>query len=135
MGERLNLRLDAAYCAGAAVLLAVFATPAAPLLGVPAAATLAVSVGVAVWAAALLVAQRSRRLRLWLAFVGAANVVAAAAIGTLAAVRPAPGWVTLLLAAVAIEVGAFAVSQAVLLRRATRMPRSSGGLPPVPERS
>ncbi|WP_328474122.1 hypothetical protein OHA21_14330 [Actinoplanes sp. NBC_00393] len=112
-----NLRLDAAYCAAGAVLLAVFAGPAAERLGLPAAVIYGVAAAIGLWALALHLAAGRHGLRRWLVGVFSANVVAAGAIGVVAAVRPWDALVSLLLVAVAVEVGGFAVSQAAILFR------------------
>ena len=114
---RVSLRLDAAYCALAAVLVVVFAGPLAGLFAVSAWVVVAVAAGTAGWAAALWHAAGRAVVRPWLAGVLVANVVAAGAIAALAASRPRDAF-ALLLAAVSAEVAAFAVSQAVALRRA-----------------
>ncbi|MBG0565982.1 hypothetical protein [Actinoplanes aureus] len=112
-----NLRLDAAYCAICAALLALLAAPAATRLALPPAVVLTAAAAVGVWALTLHLAAGRRRLRPWLIGVLTANVLAAGAIGAAAAIRPWDALVTLLLAAVAVEVAGFAVSQAALLRR------------------
>ena len=130
MGDRspgtASLRLDAAYCGLVAVSLAVFAVPLAEALAVPASAVLACAAATALWALAQHRAARGRRLRRWLRGVLVANTVAAGLITALAIARP---WdvVSLLLAAVALEVAAFAVSQAVALRRPPHAAARCGG--------
>ncbi|MGX6601805.1 hypothetical protein ACWKSP_06665 [Micromonosporaceae bacterium Da 78-11] len=114
---RLSLRLDAIYCALAAGLTAVFVGPVSERLAVPSAVTIAIAVGVGGWAFGLHRVAQFRRLRPWLVAVFVANIVVATLIAVFAAVRPPDGWFTLLLAAVAVEIAAFAVSQAVALRR------------------
>ena len=116
----LSLRLDAAYCAIVAVLLVVLARPVSGWFDLRPAVIVAVALAVGVWAFALHRAAGGGHLRRWLTGVLVANVAAATGIALLAAVRPWPGAVTLLLVAVAVEVAAFAVSQAVALR--TRAP-------------
>lgn len=113
---RLSLRLDAAYCGLAALLLLVFAGPAATRLGVPAWVILVAAVGTAGWAVVLRHLADRTRLRPWLIVVLTANVVAAGLIAILAATRPYDVF-TVLLAAVAVEVAAFAASQAAALRQ------------------
>lgn len=112
---RVSLRLDAAYCAVAAVLVVAFAGPLAGLFAVPVWVLVAVAGGTAAWAAALWHAAGRVVVRPWLVTVLAANVVAAGAVAALAMSRPA-GAFALLLGAVSAEVAAFAVSQAVALR-------------------
>ncbi|MEJ3748426.1 hypothetical protein WEI85_34715 [Actinomycetes bacterium KLBMP 9797] len=114
---RLSLRLDAIYCAVAALALVVFVDPVSRRLDTPPALILAIAVGVGGWAFALHRVAWRPRLRPWLAGVLLANVVAATLIAVLAAVRPWDGAFTVLLAAVAVEVAAFAISQAVALRQ------------------
>ncbi len=113
---RVSLRLDAAYCALAAVLVGAFAAPLAEVFAVPGWVLVAVAAGTAGWAAALWHAAGRVAARPWLVTVLAANVVAAVAVAGLAVSWPA-GAFALLLGAVAVEVAAFAVSQAVALRR------------------
>ncbi|WP_406078335.1 hypothetical protein [Micromonospora sp. NBC_00858] len=114
----LSLQLDAIYCAVAAVSLALFVDSVSERLAVPPALTIAVAVGIGGWAFALHRVAGRPRLRPWLVGVLIANVVAATLIAVFAAVRPWDGAFTVLLAAVAVEVAAFAVSQAVALRQA-----------------
>ncbi|MDM4719356.1 hypothetical protein QTQ03_07005 [Micromonospora sp. WMMA1363] len=114
---RLSLQLDSIYCAVAAVSLILFVGPVSERTTAPPVATVAIAVAVGGWAFALHRVARRPRLRGWLVGVLVANVVAAAAIATVAATRPWDGAFTVLLAAVAVEVAAFAVSQAVALRR------------------
>ena len=113
LGRRL-LRLDAAYCA-AAGLIAVFA-PLSELLAAPH-ALLVVGGAVAVaWALLLHRLARRTHWRTPLVVVAAANVLAAGAIAALAFATPQLAG-QLLLAAVAIEVAAFAAGQLTALRR------------------
>jgi hypothetical protein len=115
---RVSLRLDAAYCALAAALVLAFAGPLAGLFAVPVWVVVAVAAGTAGWAGALWHAAGRAEVRPWLAGVLAANVAAAGVIAALAVSRPHDAF-ALLLAAVSVEVAAFAVSQAVALRRPT----------------
>ncbi|MFG1775826.1 hypothetical protein ACGFIR_21170 [Micromonospora sp. NPDC049051] len=115
---RLSLQLDSIYCAVAALSLILFVNPLSERLSVPPAVTIAIAVGVGVWAFLLHRVARRPRLRPWLMVVLIANVVAATLLAAFAAVPPWDGAFTLLVAAVAVEVGAFAVSQAVALRQA-----------------
>jgi hypothetical protein len=112
------LQLDSIYCTVAAVALILFVDPVSERLTVPPAVTIAIAVAVGGWAFALHCAARRPRLRPWLVGVLTANIVAATLIAALAAVRPWDGAFTVLLAAVAVEVAAFAISQAVALRHA-----------------
>jgi len=109
------LRTDAAYCAITAVLLGVFAGPVAGALGVPVAVLLVAAAVTGGWAALLLLLASRRHLRGPVGFVLVVNVVAVAGLGALAVTRPVDGLSALLLA-IAVEVGAFAGWQAVLLR-------------------
>jgi len=118
---RLSLRLDAMYCALGALALALFAGPVSARLAVPWQVTAAVAAGVGVWAFALHRLARRARLRPYLVMALVANTGAAALMAAYAATRPWRDLFTVLLVAVAIEVAAFAVSQAVALRR----PRTS----------
>ncbi|MFC6017923.1 hypothetical protein ACFP2T_17110 [Plantactinospora solaniradicis] len=115
---RLSLQLDAIYCALAGVSLILFVDPASERLTVPPAVIIASAIAIGGWAFALHRVARRPRLRPWLVGVLAVNVVAATLIAAFAEVRPWDGAFTLLLAAVAVEVAAFAVSQAVALRHA-----------------
>ena len=117
---RRSLQLDSIYCAVAAVSLILFSDPVSERLAVPPAVTVAIAVGVGGWAFALHRVARRPRLRPWLVGVLIANIVAATLIAAFAAVRPWDGAFTVLLAAVAIEVAAFAASQAVALRPAAQ---------------
>ena len=105
------------YCAVAAVILGLFAGPVGSGLGVPSAVPLAAAMVTLGWAGLLLLLASRRRLRGPVAFVLAVNVVAVVALGALAFTRPVDA-LSALLVAVAVEVGAFAVWQAVLLRPA-----------------
>ncbi|GAA0265515.1 hypothetical protein [Cryptosporangium japonicum] len=109
------LRTDAAYCAVAALLLGLFAEPVGGALGVPAGVPLTAAVLTLGWAGMLLALAARRRPRGPVRFVLVANVVAVAGLAALASTRPLDA-LSLLLLAVAVEVGAFAVWQAVLLR-------------------
>jgi hypothetical protein len=113
---RISLTADAAYCALAALCVLVFAQPLAHALSVPVGSLAVAAAATAGWAAVLRLVARRDALRPWLVRVLVANLVAAAAIIGLAISRPRDG-VSLLLLAVALEVAAFAVSQALALRR------------------
>lgn len=111
----LSLRLDAAYCAAAAILVATLSPWLADMVGVSTWAMFAIALVVAAWAAALRIAPPRIGLRPTLIVVMSANFLAALGIGLLALTAPNVA-VTILVAAVAVEVAAFAVSQAVSLR-------------------
>jgi hypothetical protein len=113
---RIALTADAAYCAVAALGVLVFARPLADALAVPIIGVTLAAVATAAWALWLRLVALRTVLRPWLVRVLVANVLAASAIVALVATRPPDGF-SLLLAAVAVEVAAFAVSQAVALRR------------------
>jgi hypothetical protein len=115
---RLSLQLDSIYCAVAAVSLILFVDPVSERLTVPPAVTIAIAIGVGGWAFALHRVARRPMLRPWLVGVLTANVVAATLLAAFAVVRPWDGAFTVLVAAVAVEVAAFAVSQALALRQA-----------------
>src|SRR3954463_1147124 len=115
LGRRL-LRLDAIYCAGAGLILVALFLPLARLFHVPPALPLVAGIGTIGWA---LVVHRVARAPAWrptVARIAAANAVAAVALVALAALSPVLA-TRLLLAAVAIEVAAFAAGQAAALRR------------------
>ncbi|MFG1922507.1 hypothetical protein [Cryptosporangium sp. NPDC048952] len=109
------LRMDAVYCAVAAVILVVFAGPVGGTLGVPVAVPLVAAAVTLVWAGLLVVLSVVQRLRAAVRFVMVVNVVAVAALSGLAFSRPVDA-LSLLVLAVAVEVGAFAVWQTLLLR-------------------
>jgi hypothetical protein len=116
LGRRL-LTLDAVYCAAAGVIAIVAFVPLAELLEAPEPLLVAAGGATIVWA---LLVRRLARVAAWqrpVAAVAAANVLGAAALGALAFVTPRLAG-QLLLAAVAIEVAAFAAGQLVALRRA-----------------
>jgi hypothetical protein len=96
------LRLDAAYCAGAGVLALALARPLSSLLHVPAAALVAIGLATVVWAALLAALARLAEWRQPLRLVAAFTPTDAG---------------RLLLAAVAVEVAAFAGVQLRLLGR------------------
>lgn len=114
LGE-LSLRLDAAYCAAAAVAVALFADPLSQALFVSTWVVIGAAAGTALWALTLLSAARGSQVRRWLVGVLASNVVAATLVAALAVTRARDAF-ALLLVAVALEVAAFAVSQALALR-------------------
>ena len=115
LGRRL-LRLDAVYCAGAGLIAIVLFTPLARLLETPRAVPVVAGVATVVWAVLL---HRLAERAVWrtpVTAVAAANALAVAGLVVLAVLAPGIA-ARLLLAAVAIEVAAFAVGQAVALRR------------------
>jgi hypothetical protein len=107
----LSLRLDAAYCAGAALSIAACSRFIADHLSVGPFPVLLVAALVAVWATLLWTGTAHVAIRPMLA-VMSANVVAALGIGVLAFAVPSLA-MSLLVAAVAVEVAAFALSQAL----------------------
>lgn len=113
---RLSLRADAAYCALAAFCLLIFVGPLARAMHTPIAVLIVASGATAVWALILRFAAHAPDVRPWLRGVLAANTAAAGWVALLAVTRPSDAMAFLLLA-VAIEVAAFAVIQAVALRR------------------
>jgi hypothetical protein len=113
---RISLTADAAYCAVAALCLLVFAGPLSDALSVPTIGVALAALATAAWAVLLRLAARRAPLRPWLVRVLVANVMAAVVIGALAVIRPLDAF-SLLLAAVAVEVAAFAASQVIALRR------------------
>lgn len=114
-----SLRADSVYCALAAVCVCLFASALAPSLAVPQ-PTLYVAGGVvSAWALLLWVWSTHARLRPILWFVMTANRFAAISIGGLATMTSRPIALTILLAAVAVEVAAFGATQAASLRRLT----------------
>jgi hypothetical protein len=118
-GQRLGrivLTTDAAYCAVAALGVLVFAGPLSGALAVPITVVMLAALGTAAWAVCLRVFARRAVVRPWLVRVLVANVLAASAIVALVATRPLDG-LSILLAAVAVEVAGFAVCQALVLRR------------------
>lgn len=118
-GETLGKRalgLDAVYCAGGGLVAVAAAQPLGRLLDVPSWLVAACGVGALVWAAALAIASRGSRWRATVVSVAVANGVAAATFAGLALVAPALG-AQLLLAAVALEVMAFAGAQLLAVHR------------------
>jgi hypothetical protein len=105
------LRLDAWYCGGAAVLALAFARPLASFLRVDAPVVAAAGAVTALWTLVLGRLASRDDLRPAVRVVAAVNAGAALAVALLAAVEPSLG-ARLLLAAVAVEVAAFAGAQA-----------------------
>jgi hypothetical protein len=115
LGRR-SLVLDAAYCAVTGLIVIVAFAPLAELLGAPEALVVGAGIATFIWA---LIVRRLSRIADWrrpVAAVACANVLAAGALAALALAMPRLA-AQLLLAAVALEVGAFAASQVVALRR------------------
>ncbi len=110
------LRLDAAYCAGAGVLLIVLSARLSRLFHAPSEIFATVGAATLLWALVLAVASRRQQLRRSLALIAAANAAGSAGVAVLAVAAPAVA-ARLLLVAVAIEVAAFAAVQARLLRQ------------------
>ena len=108
------LQLDAVYCGGAALIAAALAGPLGRLLHVSTFLVTAIGAVTACWAIVLVWLSRTSDLRQPLALVAATNAIASIAVAVLAAVEPARA-ARLLLIAVAIEVGVFAVAQIRLL--------------------
>ncbi|ARU50676.1 putative membrane protein YkgB [Cellulosimicrobium cellulans] len=118
-GDRLgllSLRLDAAYCLVLGAVVAALAPSWAPALGVPVPVVAGIGVAVVLWAAVVAWMTARLRLRVALRTVMVANVVAAAAVAAFSATT-AGALVLLAVLAVAADVGLFAGSQAVALRR------------------
>lgn len=111
-----SLRLDAVYCAAAAIFITAVAFPLANTAGVHPGLSLAVAGMVAVWAAWLWRAHRRAGLVPVLRLVLGANVVASGVLLALGLAAPSR-LLALVIVAAAVEVGAFAVSQAVALVR------------------
>jgi hypothetical protein len=114
LSARRWLRLDGAYCATAGLLTLALAHRLAPWLHAPAEALAAIGVATMVWAALLSRLARRPDWRQPLQLVAAANAVASVAVGLLAVLSPTAAG-RLLLAAVALEVAAFAAVQLRLL--------------------
>lgn len=110
------LRLDAIYCAAAGVIAIVGFGPLASLLAIPRAIPFGAGAATLVWALLLFRLAERGAWRASVTAVAAANAVAAAGLVALAALAPGVA-ATLLLAAVATEVAAFAGAQAVAVRR------------------
>jgi hypothetical protein len=115
LGRRL-LRLDAGYCAGAGLIALGAAAPLARLLETPRAVPLAAGAATVVWAVVLARIAGWADWRRPVAAVAAANTLGASGIAVLVVFSPGAA-AKLLLAAVAVEVAAFAVGQAAALRR------------------
>jgi hypothetical protein len=110
------LRLDAAYCAGAGVIVLTLSVPLGRLFHIPSWLAAAIGCATLVWAFLLTRIASRGDWRQSIRLVARAN--AAASLGLLALGVAAPSAVaSLLLVAVAIEVGAFAVVQTRTLNR------------------
>jgi hypothetical protein len=115
LGRRL-LRLDAAYCAtGGLIAIAAFA-PLAEIVAAPSALLVAAGAAAFAWALVLRRFARATQWRAPVAVVAVTNLAAAGAIAALALATPRLAG-QLLLAAIAVEVGAFAASQLWALRQ------------------
>jgi hypothetical protein len=112
---RRSLLFDATYCAVAGLLALALAAPLGHLFHVPAALTAGIAAATLVWAAALTIAARREGWRPVTVLVAAANAASSLGVGVLAYLAPGTAG-RLLLAAVAVEVAAFAAVQARLLR-------------------
>lgn len=133
-GDRLgllSLRLDAAYCLVLGGAVAALAPSWAPALGVPVPVVAGIGVAVVVWAAAVAWIAARLRLRVALRTVMVANVAAAAAVAAFSATT-AGVLVLLAVLAVAADVGLFAGSQAVALRRLGAAPGGASAQSPGP---
>jgi hypothetical protein len=115
LGRRL-LRLDAAYCAAAGLTAVTAFAPLSELLAAPQALLVVAGAVAVAWAVLLHRLARRTHWRAPVAVVAAANLLAAGAIAALAFATPLLAG-RLLLAAVAIEVAAFAAGQLTALRR------------------
>ena len=115
LGRRLLL-LDAVYCAAAGALAIVAFGPLAELLAAPEHLLVAAGAAAIAWALVLRHLARRSQWRAPVAAVAAANLAAAVAIAALAFATPRLAG-QLVLAAVAVEVAAFAAGQLRALRR------------------
>ena len=115
LGRRL-LRLDAAYCGAAGVIAVAAFGPLSDLFGVPAPLLFVAGPVTIVWAGLLYLLAARPAWRPPVFVVAAANTTAAVGLAALAFVSPGTA-ARVLLAAVALEVAAFAVGQLVALRR------------------
>lgn len=118
-GERLGrrlLRLDAVYCLGAGGIAVALCVPLGRLYDTPFWVPAAAGAVTIAWALLLRTYAARPDWRRLVGTVAGANVLAAAALLALAVVAPATA-AQLLLAAVAVEVAAFAAGQIVALRR------------------
>jgi len=106
-----SLTFDAAYCAGAGLSAVLLAPGLASLFGAPTLLIRVLGVVTVVWAVILQAAPSRVGVRPMLRVVAAANASAAVVLAALAFLAPRLA-AQALLAAVALEVSAFAVAQA-----------------------
>lgn len=113
---RLSLRVDAIYCIVLGLLIAVTAPIASSGVAAPPALLIAIGSVTLLWGANVWRASYQRPIRTSTRLVMAANIAASVALATTGLVA---GPTVLAFAAfvLAIDVGAFAVSQGVALRR------------------
>ena len=113
---RRSLRADAAYCAGAGLIALALSGPLARWFHIDPLVVAGLGAATLVWA--WLLTRLARRIgwREPLRLVAAVNALATIALGVVAALAPGAGS-RLLLAAVALEVAAFAVVQLATLLR------------------
>lgn len=112
----LSLRLDAAYCVLLGASLAIAAPYLDSQLPLPAEVIVAIGVAIVLWAGAVVWMAARLPLRIALRIVMVANIGAAGAIAASSALA-AGVFVLLVILAVAADVGVFAGSQAIALRR------------------
>jgi hypothetical protein len=115
LGRRL-LRLDAVYCGGAGLIAIALFAPLADLLRTPRAVPVVAGAATILWAVLLNRLAARAAWRRPVAAVAAANAGAACGLVALAFVSAATAG-RLLLVAAAVEVAAFAVGQALAVRR------------------
>lgn len=113
---RLSLRLDAGYCVVLGVAMAIAAPLLLPVLQVPAPTIVLAGVAVMIWGGAVVWMVARLPLRVALRVVLAANVSAACALATYSTAVAGPLLILSVLA-IAADVGLFASSQGVALRR------------------
>lgn len=118
-----SLRLDAAYCLILGILVASTAPYIANVVALPLPLLFITGMIVALWAGLVLVMVARMRLRLALALVMGVNIVAAILIAA-ASLTAATTLVTIAVLAIALDVGAFAASQMLAIRRLHTAPRS-----------
>ena len=112
----LSLRIDALYCGVLGVGVLVGAQRVAPAVALPTAVVASLGAAVLVWAAAVAVMVVRLPLRPVLRVVAVANLVAGAVIAAFS-IAAAGALVVLALLAIAVDVVAFAASQALALSR------------------
>jgi hypothetical protein len=113
LGRR-SLQLDAGYCAVAGAKLVVGSRWLSGRVGVPPSVLSGLGVLTLAWSGVVVRAARSQDWRRSVATVGAANLAAATVTGSLAGKARSP-FFRVVLALVALEVAAFAGSQAAAL--------------------